>query len=610
MAISAEQLNIILTAKDKQFAKAMERNQRRISRFEQKTKRSLVGASKSFSNLGRAAARLGPLLAAAFSVATINRVVKSAAEIGKLANVAGVSTEELQRFSVGAKTVGFEMEKVADILKDVNDKVGDFLATGGGPMADFFENIAPQVGVTAEQFATLSGPQALQLYVRSLEQANLSQAEMTFYMEALANDATALLPLLRNNASEMRRFGDEAASAGRILDDDAIKGAQDLQIKLDELASTFNTQLSQAILDNEEELRTLVTFITDTVIPAFAGLINMLAMAGVAVGEAGRFAQILRGDPYEGEPTANTSGTPHVPQSGASPHSATGTFVVDPDTGEIVEMGVDSPELESLLSRDAMRGTRPMPRPDISTTTATAPSGGSATNRLQEITDEYADLIRQIDQSVVAQQDYANAQQTVNAALAAGIISQSDANAALQMASGLLKKAEFDAMGLTSAMDQVGQSMESAFMSMIDGTMDAKDAFRSMARDIISELYNVLVVQRLVGSFQQDGGGILGAAFGAIGQASGGAVKSGQPYTVGEHGRELFVPQSAGRILSVSQTKAAMGGGGGPVQVVYQFQGGVTEADLGRALPLLVERTKREVVDAVQRGGSVARVFR
>ena len=43
--------------------------------------------------------------------------------------------------------------------------------------------------------------------------------------------------------------------------------------------------------------------------------------------------------------------------------------------------------------------------------------------------------------------------------------------------------------------------------------------------------------------------------------------------------------------------------GGQPVQVVYNFQGGVTEADLGRALPMLVQRTKREVVDAVQRGG-------
>ena len=180
-----------------------------------------------------------------------------------------------------------------------------------------------------------------------------------------------------------------------------------------------------------------------------------------------------------------------------------------------------------------------------------------------------------------------------------------------------LQQLGFDADTLQSTMQTVESSMESAFMSMIDGTATAQDAFRAMAADIIRELYRVLVVQRLVGSFEQGGGGILGSIFGAMGGgaptggASGRLVQSGRAYTVGEHGRELFVPRSAGRVLSVSQAKAAVGGGGGNQIVVnYSFQGGITEADLGRALPVLVERTKREVVDAVQRGGSVARVFR
>ena len=33
---------------------------------------------------------------------------------------------------------------------------------------DFFENIAPKVGVTAEMFRNLSGPEALQLYYNSI----------------------------------------------------------------------------------------------------------------------------------------------------------------------------------------------------------------------------------------------------------------------------------------------------------------------------------------------------------------------------------------------------------------------------------------------------------
>jgi len=149
-------------------------------------------------------------------------------------------------------------------------------------------------------------------------------------------------------------------------------------------------------------------------------------------------------------------------------------------------------------------------------------------------------------------------------------------------------------------------SLTSGFMSMIDGTKTVKDAFGDMARAIIAELYEVLVVQRLVGSVKE-GTGIAGAIGTALGfRASGGQVTGNKPYIVGERGPEMVVPSRNAHVVPNNK----MGGGGGPVQVVYQFQGGVTEADLGRALPLLVERTKREVVDAVQRGGSVARVFR
>lgn len=98
-----------------------------------------------------------------------------------------------------------EQDKLSDIMKDVNDKFGDFMQTGGGEMADFFEKIAPKVGVTAQQFKGLSGPQILEKYYQTLQKANVSQAEMTFYMEAIANDATLLAPLLDNNGQKLKR---------------------------------------------------------------------------------------------------------------------------------------------------------------------------------------------------------------------------------------------------------------------------------------------------------------------------------------------------------------------------------------------------------------------
>jgi hypothetical protein len=139
--------------------------------------------------------------------AIANATIHAAAVTRDLAQVANATPEAFLRWAAAAQSVGIEEEKLAVILKDVNDRVGDFLATGGGEMNDFFENVAPKVGVTAEQFRKLSGPEALQLYVDSLEKAEVSQQEMTFHLKAMANGVTRLLPLLRDGGAEMERLG-------------------------------------------------------------------------------------------------------------------------------------------------------------------------------------------------------------------------------------------------------------------------------------------------------------------------------------------------------------------------------------------------------------------
>lgn len=193
-----------------------------------------------------AAAAAGATALAGMTVSAIN----SAAEVAKLAAVSNASTADFQKMAAGAKFVGVEQDKLADILKDVNDKVGDFLLNGGGELQDFFKTIAPKVGVTAEQFRNLSGPQALQLFASSLEKAGLSQAEMTQQMESLANDAT-LLPLLRNNAEGFRKFGEAAETAGSIMDEKTIRAATELKAAswlMESAISGVGTEIQKALL--------------------------------------------------------------------------------------------------------------------------------------------------------------------------------------------------------------------------------------------------------------------------------------------------------------------------------------------------------------------------
>src|SRR5690606_1935062 len=64
------------------------------------------------------------------------------------------------------------------------------------------------------------------LYVSSLEKANVSQSEMTFYMEAIANDATLLVPLLRDNGAAFLKLAQDAEEFGLILDTGVIEQAK------------------------------------------------------------------------------------------------------------------------------------------------------------------------------------------------------------------------------------------------------------------------------------------------------------------------------------------------------------------------------------------------
>lgn len=203
-------------------------------------------ARAGLNAVGTALGAVGVAAAAGLSV-LVSSGMASAQEIKNLSAVANASASDFQAMAYAARSVGVEQDKLADILKDVNDRIGDFVTTGGGPMADFFERIAPRVGVTVEQFQKLSGPDALGLYVSSLEKANLSQQEMTFFMEAMASDSTRLIPLLKGNAEGLREMSDEARRLGVVtsdLDIAKIEAARASMATASAVSDAFNRQLA------------------------------------------------------------------------------------------------------------------------------------------------------------------------------------------------------------------------------------------------------------------------------------------------------------------------------------------------------------------------------
>lgn len=249
---------------------------------ERETKKRSKALRKEFKELGDDIERWGKraiLATTAATAALVLHTVRASKEISNLSAIANASAEEFQRYAVGAKQAGVEQEKLADIFQDTNKSLGEFLRTGAGPMKDFFERIAPKIGVTADAFKNLSGPQALQFYFNSLDKANVSQAEMVFFLEKLSNGSSKLIPLLKDGGQGFKVFADEAQKTGNILNSKTITAADKISAALfiaENSAKGFKNQLAEGLLPTVRDLSGLFVGLSENQFVA-AGTAEALA---------------------------------------------------------------------------------------------------------------------------------------------------------------------------------------------------------------------------------------------------------------------------------------------------------------------------------------------
>lgn len=178
-----------------------------------------------------------------------------------------------------------------------------------------------------------------------------------------------------------------------------------------------------------------------------------------------------------------------------------------------------------------------------------------------------------------------------------------------------------------SLADTISSSFGDAVMSMVDGTKTTSEAFKDMAREIIAELYRIIVVEQMVSSIRNalgGGGGFLSRIMTPVagilgGRASGGSVMSGSPYLVGESGPEVFYPGRSGTIMNNNLSSSAMSGGQQQVDVrVFVDDNGnfdarveqISTRTVARAAPSIVKRSVGAVVEQTKRGGAVKGALR
>lgn len=239
--------------------------------------KSNASANKSLSNMipiaksaatGIAGVATAVAAGSAALVAFTRQNTLAIKEMEKSARMAGINTQAFQAYAYAANSVGISQEKLGDILKDVNDKVGDFVSTGGGEFADVFEKVLEPMGVTIDQLKEMSSTEVLVAVNKGLEDLGANGQEATFVLEAIANDAVLLQPLLEDNGKALKDLSQEARDMGLIISPDQVEAANDFNKafeatagKVDSFSQLLTAKMAPALTELVELAGDLVTYL-------------------------------------------------------------------------------------------------------------------------------------------------------------------------------------------------------------------------------------------------------------------------------------------------------------------------------------------------------------
>lgn len=168
---------------------------------------------------------------------------RSIVQTDNQARALGITTAQLQAMQYAAGTAGLEQDKMGDILKDVSDKIGDAYANGGGEALEVIQNL----GLSTADLVRMDPAEQL-LTIGSALEGLQTQGERVNAMESIANDASLLLPLLKNNSAEFRRLMNQAYDLNIAIPDSDIQTYRDAYSAVYELRGAseglFNTLIS------------------------------------------------------------------------------------------------------------------------------------------------------------------------------------------------------------------------------------------------------------------------------------------------------------------------------------------------------------------------------
>ncbi|MCF6304409.1 MAG: hypothetical protein L3J33_03450 [Rhodobacteraceae bacterium] len=649
MASDLQSLKILLQVRDREFARALNKNTARVDRFAKKSQKNLSRTTRGFNGLAMSMRGLLPALGAAVLIAKVKSVTAELDNIGKTADKLGLTTDALQELrtvaegaGVSVTTFDMAMQRFGRRLAEARQGTGEAKAALEELEIEFYN-----ADGTARDIVDVLGSVSNAMS-KMTEQTDMNRIAMKLF----DSEGVAMVNMLRSGEDSMNDLRAEAKRLGVVIDEDLIRKAEGAQTELDLLSRVMNAQVSTALVN-----------LMPLILSVGRALVNISRAAGTAFSDIRAIMGVI-----EVGGAGNLSAEKQAiivnralelaieDRAKASERLARLQARVDAGGGDI-----DSPRFLEEYSEAVARATADIDRftrthdmlletingqaAPPPTTASPEPEplspsfGFQAARRIQNLSRELellgmttdAQRLRRIEiektnldielqnEALATNGDITAEEQAVITGLVAAFERESlalmEATAAMDANTGARGSnvAAIDTQAeALEALSDANQQIVEDFIDVLTSADSLKDGLNDLLKMFV-KLATTSFLQGLFGvapdkqsglaSFFSDLGGNL------QGRAAGGSVQAGNPYMVGENGREPFIPAQNGRILSTSQAKAAIGGGGGGVTIVQNlnFSLGVqstVRAEVLGLLPQITEAAKGAVLDANARGGA------
>lgn len=227
-------LTIDLVAKVGGFVSGMDKAERASAKWSKQVQDDVAKSSAALAGIGAAAIAAG-LAVGASGFQLLKSTSRQIAETDRWAKSLQLSTQEILAWQFAAEKAGVSGDQMADIFKDIGDKIGDAVLNKSGEAVDALNAL----GLSAEKLSKVSPDKQLLAIGESLEKIS-TNAEKTTILESLGNDLSKLLPLFDNNNQKLKQFIDLAKDYGVAPDPSSI----DDLVKVNQLFEDMEAQVA------------------------------------------------------------------------------------------------------------------------------------------------------------------------------------------------------------------------------------------------------------------------------------------------------------------------------------------------------------------------------